>query len=99
MALLRYTVLRVLIFVATAGILWLLGLRGLFPVLIAILLSGFISIVVLYRSRDAASIEVSNRLPRGRRRETEPSPPTGHSNDSPPAEPAKNQSEVEEPPE
>jgi hypothetical protein len=64
MALLRYTILRVLVFLATAGVLWLLGLRGLWLALIAILLSGFVSIVVLSRSRDAASIALSEGLSR-----------------------------------
>jgi hypothetical protein len=86
MALLRYTVLRVLVFLATAGILWLFGLRGWWLVLFAILLSGFVSIVVLSRSRDAASTEISERLSRNRdRAET--------------SEPAKNSSEVDNPPE
>ena len=98
MALLRYTVLRVLVFLATAGILWLFGARGFWLVLFAILLSGFISIVVLSRSRDAASIEISERLSRNRDR-----PETAEARDSTDSvenvEPAKNPSEVDKPPE
>jgi UPF0716 family protein affecting phage T7 exclusion len=92
MALLRYTVLRVLLFLVTAGILWLFGIRGVWLALFAILLSGFISIVVLSRSRDAASIEISRRLSRGRNQT-----PTQESPDT--VEQAKNSSEVDKPPE
>ena len=95
MALLRYTVLRVLVFLATAGILWLLGLRGYWLVLFAILLSGFISIVVLSRGRDAASIEISERLSRNR----DHAETAEGSNRSDSVEPAKNPSEVDKPPE
>jgi Protein of unknown function (DUF4229) len=97
MALLRYTVLRVLVFLATAGVLWLLGLRGLWLALIAILLSGFISIVVLYRSRAAASIEVSERLSRGRDRDMEAPVSTDGLSDSQDGEQAKKPSEAEKP--
>jgi ABC-type bacteriocin/lantibiotic exporter with double-glycine peptidase domain len=95
MALLRYTVLRVLVFLATAAILWLLGLRSYWLVLFAILLSGFISIVVLSRSRDAASIEISERLSRNR----DHAETAEGSNRSDSVEPAKNPSEVDKPPE
>jgi hypothetical protein len=61
MALLRYTVLRVLLFLAVAALLWIVGLRGLWLVMFAILISGMISIFALSRSRDAASVSLATR--------------------------------------
>jgi hypothetical protein len=62
MALLRYTLLRVLLFLAVAALLWIVGLRDLWLVLFAILGSGIVSIFALSRSRDAASVALSDRL-------------------------------------
>jgi Protein of unknown function (DUF4229) len=61
---LRYTLLRVLLLVATAAVLWVLGLRGLLLALVAVLVSGVVSIVVLMRQRDAASSALDSRLQR-----------------------------------
>ena len=55
MALLRYTALRLFIFGVVAALLWILGLRGFWLVLVAIMLSGFASLLVLSRSRDELS--------------------------------------------
>jgi Protein of unknown function (DUF4229) len=68
MALLRYTVLRVLLFLAVAALLWIVGLRGVWLVLFAILGSGIISIFALSRSRDAASVAFANRVSSIKRR-------------------------------
>lgn len=55
MALVRYTALRFLVFAAVAALLWIFGLRGFWLVLVAILLSGFVSLFALNRSRDELS--------------------------------------------
>jgi hypothetical protein len=68
MAFLRYTVLRVLLFLAVAALLWIVGLRGVWLVLFAILGSGIISIFALSRSRDAASVAFANRVSSIKRR-------------------------------
>ena len=62
MAFLRYTLLRVLLFLAVAALLWIVGLRGLWLAMFAILGSGIISIFALSRSRDADSASLANRL-------------------------------------
>lgn len=60
LALLAYTLLRVLIFAATWLLLvWLTPLDGLFAVLMAILVSSIISIPLLSRQRDAVSSGVA----------------------------------------
>jgi Protein of unknown function (DUF4229) len=68
MAFLRYTLLRVLLLVVVAALLWIMGLRGLWLVMFAILGSGMISIFALSRSRDAASVSLSNWLSKFKRR-------------------------------
>lgn len=68
MALLRYTLLRVLLFLVVAALLWIIGLRGLWLVMFAILGSGMISIFALSRSRDAASVSLSDWLSTFKRR-------------------------------
>jgi hypothetical protein len=62
MALLRYTLLRVLVFVALAALLWLVGLRGYGLLLTALVASGIVSVFALRRSRDRLSIVVDRRL-------------------------------------
>lgn len=61
---LRYTLLRVALLLVTAAVLYLLGLRGLWLALVAVLASGVISVVVLMRQRDAASSSLDTRLQR-----------------------------------
>jgi Protein of unknown function (DUF4229) len=68
MALMRYTLLRVLLFLAVAALLWIVGLRGLALVMFAILGSGMISIFALSRSRDAVSVSLANRAAKIKRR-------------------------------
>jgi Protein of unknown function (DUF4229) len=68
MAFVRYTLLRVLLFLVVAALLWIMGLRGLWLVMFAILISGMISIFALSKSRDAASVSLSNRLSTIKRR-------------------------------
>jgi hypothetical protein len=62
MAFLRYTLLRVLLFLAVAALLWIVGIRGIWLALFAILGSGIISVFALSRSRDAASVALANRM-------------------------------------
>ncbi len=63
---LRYTILRVLVFFAALAVLWLLGLRGredlLLLVVGAALLSAVVSFVVLRRFREDTSAQIAERL-------------------------------------
>jgi hypothetical protein len=68
MAFLRYTLLRVLLFLVVAALLWIAGLRGFWLLLLAILGSGIISIFALSRSRDAASASLADRVAEAKRR-------------------------------
>lgn len=70
MALLRYTLLRILLFLVVAALLWIVGVRGFWLLLLAIFVSGVVS-VVLSRSRDAASASLANRVSHVRRRMNE----------------------------
>lgn len=62
MVILRYTLLRVLVFGVVAALLWLVGLRGFVLLLAAVLLSGILSMFVLSRSRDRLSSSLDRRL-------------------------------------
>jgi hypothetical protein len=62
-----YTAARVALFAATAGVLYLLGARGLLLVALAVLVSGLVSLVVLSRQRDAMSTAVLASARKGRR--------------------------------
>lgn len=63
---LRYAVLRVLVFAAALALLWLLGLRGednlLLLVVGAALLSMVVSFVALRRFREDTSVRIAERL-------------------------------------
>ncbi len=63
---LRYTVLRLLVFLAALALLWLLGLRGeedlLLLVVGAALLSAVVSFVALRRFREDTSVQIAERL-------------------------------------
>jgi TctA family transporter len=58
---LSYTVQRLLILFAVAGVLILAGARGLLLWVLAFLISGVISLVVLRRQRDAISAHLASR--------------------------------------
>lgn len=62
MTLLKYFLLRVLVFAAVAALLALVGLRGWWLLLIAVVVSGLISIFALNRTRDEVSTSLSDRL-------------------------------------
>ncbi|MCO6004409.1 DUF4229 domain-containing protein [Actinoallomurus purpureus] len=61
-----YTVARLALFGATAGVLFLTGARGFLLLALAILISGVISFVLLSRQRDAVSASVTRRAARMR---------------------------------
>lgn len=63
MAIVKYTVLRVLVFAVVAGLLYVVGLREWYLLLpLAVFVSGLFSIFVLNRTRDEASTSLSDRL-------------------------------------
>ena len=57
-----YSLARILLFVATLGILYLVGARGLLLIAAALVISGIISFVVLSRQRDAMSGAIASRI-------------------------------------
>jgi hypothetical protein len=63
---LRYTVLRILVFFAVLALLWLLGLRGeenlLFLVVGAALISSLVSLFALRRFREDTSARIAERI-------------------------------------
>ena len=63
-----YSLARMLLFLAAAGLLYLLQLRGVWLLLGAILVSGLASYALLARQRDAMSTAVADRLQRARQR-------------------------------
>lgn len=63
---LSYSMSRILIFVAVAGVLWLVHVRGLWLLVIALVVSGLASFVLLSRQRDAVSIAVTQSAARRR---------------------------------
>lgn len=56
---LRYTSMRLAIFAVALGLLWLVRVRGLLLVALAVLISGLASYVLLQRERDAMSSRVA----------------------------------------
>jgi Mn2+/Fe2+ NRAMP family transporter len=65
---LAYTAARAALFAATAGVLYLLGARGLLLIALAVLVSGLVSLVLLSQQRDAMSATLMSAVRRGRRR-------------------------------
>lgn len=69
---LRYSVLRLLIFFGVAGILWLLGLKDEDEMIVLVLLAGLISLVisavVLKPFRDEASDQIARKVEERRAR-------------------------------
>jgi TctA family transporter len=59
-----YTAARIALFLATFGILWLLGAKSWLGALLALLISGIVSYVVLSRQRDAVSSSVNEKAKR-----------------------------------
>lgn len=61
-----YTLARIALFGATAGVLYIVGARGVLLLALAILISGIVSFVLLSRQRDAVSVSVTERAARMR---------------------------------
>jgi hypothetical protein len=59
-----YSLSRLALFAATAGVLFLVGARGLLLLAVSILVSGIVSFVLLSRQRDAVSSSVTERASR-----------------------------------
>ena len=57
-----YTSARLVLFIVTATILALLGMQGIGLLLVALVVSGLLSYVLLSRMRDAVSVAVSQRV-------------------------------------
>ncbi len=65
---LRYTTLRLAIFLLALALLWLVRVRGLLLVALALVISGLASYVLLSRQRDAMSVQLSAATARRRAR-------------------------------
>lgn len=65
---LAYTSARVVLFIATFGVLYLLGAKSWLGLLLAALISGVISYVVLAKRRDEMSSAVIAGAEQGRRK-------------------------------
>jgi hypothetical protein len=59
-----YSLSRLALFAATAGVLFLVGARGFLLLALSILISGVVSFVLLSRQRDAVSSSVTERASR-----------------------------------
>lgn len=59
-----YTAARIALFLATFGVLWLLGFKSWLGAMLALLISGVVSYVVLSRQRDAVSSSVNEKAKR-----------------------------------
>ena len=68
--LLRYTAIRLALFIVVTAVLWLIGIRAnvFFLLALGLVISGFISLFALNRTRDAASTSVSGTFSRINRR-------------------------------
>ena len=64
MAVLWYTLARFALLAVVAGVLYLAGARGAFLLLLALLISGLLSYIVLGKLRDLISIGIANRVDR-----------------------------------
>lgn len=84
-ATLAYTLLRILIFAAVAGILALLGVHGITLLAVALVISAIISLPLLSRLRDRMSASLAGRTERlragleagSRREDAGPAEPAG----------------------
>lgn len=59
-----YSLSRLALFAATAGVLYVVGARGFLLLALSILISGVVSFVLLSRQRDAVSSSVTERAGR-----------------------------------
>jgi len=66
----RYSVFRLALFAVALGLLWLVQVRGLLLVALAVLISGLASYALLQRERDAMSVRVAAASARRKARAT-----------------------------
>ncbi|MGL5817144.1 MAG: DUF4229 domain-containing protein [Phycicoccus sp.] len=94
---LRYTVLRLLVFLACLALLWLIGLRGEDDVVLlvvgAALLSAVVSFVGLRRFREDYSAQLADRLDRRSQQRRERAAAGQRDEDAEDAEAARDDSE------
>lgn len=64
MAFIRYTTLRLAMLIAVGGVGYLLGLRDILLLIVAFLVSGILSLVLLDRQRDAMGASVGGLFAR-----------------------------------
>lgn len=62
LAFVQYTAARIALFLACWGILWLVGAKGVLGVLLALVISGLISYVVLDKLRNRFASAASGRM-------------------------------------
>jgi Protein of unknown function (DUF4229) len=67
-ATLAYTVARILLFAVVLGVLYLLNVRGVLLLGLAVLISGLVSFVLLSPQRDAMSGAITSRIGNFRQR-------------------------------
>jgi hypothetical protein len=67
-ATLAYTVARILLFAVVLGVLYLLSVRGVLLLGLAVLISGLVSFVLLSPQRDAMSGAITSRIGNFRQR-------------------------------
>ncbi|MGH8889638.1 MAG: DUF4229 domain-containing protein [Acidothermaceae bacterium] len=67
-AMLRYSTLRLAIFVVALGLLWLVRVRGVLLVALALLISGLASYALLRPQREAMSVQLATASKRRRER-------------------------------
>jgi hypothetical protein len=65
-ALLTYNLLRLALLAACVGIGWLVGLRGLWLIIVALLVSGVLSWFLLARQRVRMGVAIEQSVTRGR---------------------------------
>jgi Protein of unknown function (DUF4229) len=63
-----YTTARILLFAVMLGLLYLVGVRGLLLLGLAVLISGIVSFIVLSRQRDAMAGAITSRISNFRQR-------------------------------
>jgi hypothetical protein len=61
-ATLAYTAVRLLLFVAAAGLIYLAGARGILLIALALVVSGAASYILLSRMRDAMAGAINRRI-------------------------------------
>jgi hypothetical protein len=57
-----FTLLRLAVLAVVGGVLWLLGLRGIYLILLAFLVSGVVSAVLLSRRRESAAYGITHAV-------------------------------------